>query len=140
MCLLRDTDLGRSTKVSILPDNLPSTEAPLSQSETKILHPASSSLKSRPLRRGAVHQSQEGGRRENILQLPWPKPKSHISNNGCSRWKSGKVVRGPARHSSSSSGMKGPLWTLKLEILGLQRIINYIFHCTDIHLIQGSGL
>lgn len=133
------TDLACSTKVSVLPDNLPSTEALLSPSETKILHLTSSSLKSQPLRHGAVYQSWEGGRQEIILQLPRPKPKSHISSNGCSRWKSGKVVRGRARHSSSSSGSTRATLDPKTKDSRITQDHNLYF-TTDIHLIPESGL
>lgn len=128
--------------VSVLPDNLPFTEAPLSQSEIKILHPASSSLKSPPLRHGAVYQSQEGEQWEIILQLPRLKPKSHISGNGCSRWKSGKVVRDQRNTAAAVVVWWGPLWTPKKRDSRITQDhkLYAVFHYADIHLTQGSGL
>lgn len=81
-------------------ENRLDTEAPLFHSGTKILHLDGSFLKSVPLRNGAVCQSQEEALREITPELPRHKAKRYISSEGCSRWKSGKVIRGPARQSS----------------------------------------
>lgn len=96
--------------------------------------------KSLPLRHGAVYQSREGGRQGIILPAPTAQnSKSNISNNGSSRWKSGKVVRGPARRSSSSSSTRATLDPKTRT--GDSRITqdHNLYFTTDIHLIPGSG-
>lgn len=107
MRLLHSTDLSCSTKVSVLPDPLLSTEALLSQGETEILHLCSSLCCSDLVQ--FIKASREGGRRMKKLYScshgPNIKEKktNMISDNDCSRCKSGKVISGPARDSSSHS-------------------------------------
>lgn len=137
-CVCCCTDFACSANVSVLPDSLPSTEAPLSQSETKVPHLSSSSLKSLPLRYDAVYQSQEWRRQEITLWLPRPKPTGCISDNGCSRWKSGKVVRGPTRHSRSRSRTRATLDPKTRDSRITQD--HKLYFTIDIHLILESGL
>lgn len=126
------------TKVLLQQENRPYTEAPLSRSGTKILHLDSGFLKPRPLRNAAVCQSQEEGQREITPELPRQKEKRDISSDGCSRWKSGKVIRGSKTKQQVVAAEQGQLWTRKVEILGLHRIMNYISLSTSV-LVQRLG-
>ncbi len=104
-------DLCCSTKVSVLPDNLPSTEAPLSPSETKTLH-LTSSLKSLLLRHRAVYQNWDGGQQEIILQLTPPKPEKSDFQQWLQQmevWE-GRQKNSKTRQQQQRRG-RGPLWT-----------------------------
>lgn len=128
-CVCCCTDFACTANVSMLPDNLPFTVAPLSQSETKIPHLASSFLKSLPLRYDAVYQSQEWRRQEIILQ--GPNQKVVFPTMAAADVSLGRSSEDQQDTAAVEVG-RGPLWTLKLEILGLHRIINYISLQTSI--------
>lgn len=89
------------TKASVLPDNLLSTEVPLSSGETQILHLASSTPKL--FRHSAVSQSCRKAGPKLYFSSHGLNLKGFISTNSCSRCRSGKIVREAGRQSFCSS-------------------------------------
>lgn len=114
----------------MLPDNLSSTETPLSQIETKILHLASSSLKSLPLRHGAVYQSWDEGQEEITPKLTQPKPQKILPTMAAADGSLGRSLEDQQDTAAAlgAGGHSGP----QLDILRLHWIITYISLPTSI--------
>lgn len=132
-CVCCTTQIGSAIQVSVPLDNLLATEALLSQSETQILHLASSSLKISTTQAQAVYQSEE--RNYPPARMAWTK-KSYLRTMAAADGSLGRSSEDQQNTAAAAAAMVAarPLWTLKhrLEILGLHWIITYISPTTSI--------
>lgn len=131
MRLLHSTDLSCSTKVSVLPDNLLSTEALLSQGETEILHLCSSLCCSDLVQ--FIKASREGGRRTKKLYSCSHGPNIKEKKTTLFLTMTAADVNlgrssADLQEIAAATAVLGSLRTLKCmqDVLGLHKIINYI--------------